>query len=345
MYYKEFGSLHAKGKAPIVSSEILKAVFRAPELPTSLDACSYLDSCPRSDRRKRPASTARRSPASRTSPSTPRIPMPPITTTGDIIGAGNKCRSREPQRRRAIAINATAVYRGPAACPPTQASTASTTSAGTPTTPKRCAAISLEKGWKVPTAENAHADGSRAFRVNDPEGNQVEFRATAANPKPPDAPIAIGHHIIHVGFLVHSREAEDKFYRDLLGFRPYWFGGMQEGKSTGSASRAPDSHDWLEYMLTYAETPICPGTGIPAGISQHDLGVLDHLSIGVVSVDGAYKTLSCREPPYRRIPTGPSRRSAKTARPVQPLRPRWNSPGADELPRHRKALLLALHRG
>jgi len=35
----------------------------------------------------------------------------------------------------------------------------------------------------------------------------------------PDAPNAIGHHIIHVGFLVHSRADEDTFYRDLLGFR------------------------------------------------------------------------------------------------------------------------------
>ena len=32
-------------------------------------------------------------------------------------------------------------------------------------------------------------------------------------------------------------------------------------------------------------------SGIPATISQHDLGVLDHLSIGVNSVETAHKTL------------------------------------------------------
>ena len=47
------------------------------------------------------------------------------------------------------------------------------------------------------------------------------------------APNAIGSHIIHVGILVHNRAIEDTFYRDLLGFRPYWYGGMVEGGSTG----------------------------------------------------------------------------------------------------------------
>ena len=34
--------------------------------------------------------------------------------------------------------------------------------------------------------------------------------------------------------LVHSKDKEDAFYRDLLGFRPYWHGGMQ-----------PDKTDWV----------------------------------------------------------------------------------------------------
>ena len=55
--------------------------------------------------------------------------------------------------------------------------------------------------------------------------------------------------MIHVGFLVHSREAEDKFYRDLLGFRPYWFGGMHDDKIDWVSQQVPDGHDWLEYML------------------------------------------------------------------------------------------------
>ena len=143
-----------------------------------------------------------------------------------------------------------------------------------------------EKGWKTPATVTHYADGSKAFRVDDPEGNLVEF-VQPLRAKAPSEPHVIGHHIIHVGFLVHSREAEDKFYKDLLGFKPYWFGGMQEGKLDWVSQQTPDSHDWLEYMLTSGPS----GSGIPASITQQSLGVLDHLSIGVVSVPDTYKVL------------------------------------------------------
>jgi catechol 2,3-dioxygenase-like lactoylglutathione lyase family enzyme len=143
------------------------------------------------------------------------------------------------------------------------------------------------KGWKVPATISGGSDGSRWFEVLDPEGNKIQFVQPAANAKAPDDPNAIGHHIIHVGFLVHSREAEDKFYRGLLGFQPYWYGGMVEGKIDWVSQQVPDGHDWLEYMLTSGPS----GSGIPSSISQHQLGVLDHFSIGEVSVNDAYKKL------------------------------------------------------
>ena len=54
--------------------------------------------------------------------------------------------------------------------------------------------------------------------------------------------------------------------------------------ATTGSQQAPDSHDWLEYMLN----------GGPAGstMSQHLLGVLDHLSIGEDSVPDTFKTLA-----------------------------------------------------
>jgi len=143
------------------------------------------------------------------------------------------------------------------------------------------------KGWKTPGKVIAGADGSKRFTVFDPEGNKVEFVQPSASAKAPVAPHVIGHHVIHIGILVHSREAEDKFYRDLLGFRPYWFGGMHDDKIDWVSQQMPDGHDWLEYMLTSGPS----GSGIPAKMSQHDLGVLDHLSIGEVSVPDAYKVL------------------------------------------------------
>ncbi len=143
------------------------------------------------------------------------------------------------------------------------------------------------KGWKTPGKVTKGSDGSIWFAVLDPEDNKVEFVQPSAHAKAPDAPNAIGHHIIHVGFMVHSRAKEDTFYRDLLDFKPYWFGGMQEGKLDWVSQQVPNGHDWLEYMLTSGPS----GSGIPATMTQHQLGVLDHLSIGVVSVNDAYKVL------------------------------------------------------
>jgi catechol 2,3-dioxygenase-like lactoylglutathione lyase family enzyme len=148
-----------------------------------------------------------------------------------------------------------------------------------------------DKGWKSAAKVTHNSDGSKSFRVDDPEGNVVEFVQPAANAKAPNAPNVVGRHIIHVGFLVHSRAAEDKFYKDLLGFKPYWFGGMQEGKLDWVSQQTPDGHDWLEYMLHSGDVDMS-GSGIPAGVTQQALGVVDHLSIGVVSVPEAYKKLA-----------------------------------------------------
>lgn len=145
------------------------------------------------------------------------------------------------------------------------------------------------KGWKTPARVQSGKDGSRWFDVLDPEGNKVQFVEPAASKYERERqlypPNVIGRHIIHVGFLVHSREAEDAFYRDLLGFKPYWWGG-RDNKIEWVSQQVPDGHDWLEYMVSGG-----PGTGIPATMSQNTLGVLDHLSIGESSVPDAYQAL------------------------------------------------------
>jgi catechol 2,3-dioxygenase-like lactoylglutathione lyase family enzyme len=142
-------------------------------------------------------------------------------------------------------------------------------------------------GSAVPAKVERGSDGSRWFYTQDPEGNKVEFT------QPPPKRIVltgadpIGKHIIHVGMLVHSRDAENAFYRDLLGFKPYWYGGMQPGKVDWVSQQVPNGHDWLEYMLTSGPS----GGGIPKEVSQKQLGVLNHLSIGVVNMEKAVTTL------------------------------------------------------
>jgi catechol 2,3-dioxygenase-like lactoylglutathione lyase family enzyme len=144
------------------------------------------------------------------------------------------------------------------------------------------------KVWKTPSKVEKGADGSLWFTVRDPEGNKVEFVQPPHLPEAIVAPNVVGRHIIHVGILVHNRDFENTFYRDLLGFRPYWWGGMVEGRLDWVSQQTPDSHDWIEYMLVHDGS----AAGIPPAMSQHELGVLDHFSVGVSSVDMAFKTLT-----------------------------------------------------
>jgi len=130
------------------------------------------------------------------------------------------------------------------------------------------------------------ADGSHWFNVYDPEGNLVGFVEGGNRAALPRESKPIGTRIIHVGFLVHSKSAEDAFYRDLLGFRPYWYGAMQPGKVDWISLQVPDGHDWLEYMM------VGDGSTSPLDtIDAQHLGVLNHFSIGVPNIEAAVTTL------------------------------------------------------
>jgi catechol 2,3-dioxygenase-like lactoylglutathione lyase family enzyme len=138
----------------------------------------------------------------------------------------------------------------------------------------------IANGLKVPAIEG-HSDHSLSFTVADPEGHRIEFverdKMEAVVPVPDSA---VSHRMIHTGFLVHSREAEDHFYRELLGFRPYWHGGMKDGETDWVSLQVPDGTDWLEYMLNQSEHP-----------DLHLMGVMNHISLGVVDMPKAQALL------------------------------------------------------
>lgn len=144
----------------------------------------------------------------------------------------------------------------------------------------------ISKGIAVPRKVSEGADGSRWFQVKDPEGTTIEFVQPPASPLGvPDGGLSI--HIIHVGFIIHDRKLEDTFYRDVLGFRPYWAGGMKDDVTNWVSQQVPDGPDWLEYMIVGT-----PDThGIPASMSQANLGVLDHFALGVPNMEAAYTRL------------------------------------------------------
>jgi len=131
--------------------------------------------------------------------------------------------------------------------------------------------------WKVPAKLSEGKDGSVCFMVDDPEGRRVEF---LQQPKSlPDMPAdPLSAHIIHVGYIIRDRAAEDRFFRDVLGFRPYWFGGMRDDQASWISQQVPDGSDWLEYMV------VGPGEKADRRLA----GILDHFALGVGNAEAAY---------------------------------------------------------
>ena len=138
----------------------------------------------------------------------------------------------------------------------------------------------------VPAHVEKGDDGSLWFDVVDPEGVKIQFVQPPATP--PAIPVnALSGHIIHVGFIIHDPAREDAFYRQILGFRPYWYGGMKDDAPTWVSLQVPDGTDWTEYMIV---GPL-DGKGPPPGMSQAVVGVLDHFSLGVADTRAAYTLL------------------------------------------------------
>ncbi len=124
---------------------------------------------------------------------------------------------------------------------------------------------------------------SGEFGVRDPEGNLVIFVQAGSNKlvaKAPLSPNAASRRMIHAGFIVRDAAKEDAFWRDLLGFRPYWHGGRTEDRVDWQSAQVPDGTDWVEYMLNASPTP-----------TLKQAGVDDHISLGVAHMVDAIAQL------------------------------------------------------
>jgi catechol 2,3-dioxygenase-like lactoylglutathione lyase family enzyme len=142
------------------------------------------------------------------------------------------------------------------------------------------------KGVKVPDSVTKMKDGGYSLMVEDPEGHKIEFVQPARSSNLAGSSgmegkaDPVSRRLIHTGFIVHDRAKEDHFYREILGFRPYWHGGMHPDRTDWVSIQVPDGTDWLEYMLNQPEHP--------------DLrlsGVMNHFSLGVKDMNAAQMKL------------------------------------------------------
>jgi catechol 2,3-dioxygenase-like lactoylglutathione lyase family enzyme len=142
------------------------------------------------------------------------------------------------------------------------------------------------KGVTSASELKTSTDGSRWFTTTDPEGNQVQFVQPGHPAVVVDNTKAISHRIIHVGYMVKNRADEDHFYRELLGFRPYWYGAMQPSHTDWISQQVPSGTDWIEYMM------VGDGSDTPADhVDARTLGVLNHFSLGVANMEAAVTKL------------------------------------------------------
>lgn len=112
------------------------------------------------------------------------------------------------------------------------------------------------------------------FKVDAPEDIPISFIQRFASFVEDYKRVESQHaKILHAGFVVNDMAAENRFYRDLLGFRLYWQGGFKDDGLDWYEIQVPDGDNWIEYMLN-----------IPANADHKELGIQNHFSLGVKDI-------------------------------------------------------------
>jgi catechol 2,3-dioxygenase-like lactoylglutathione lyase family enzyme len=163
---------------------------------------------------------------------------------------------------------------------------------------KYLAAQKIQATPKLTTTQHwdAISPAYSALHVTDPEGRHIAFVArTNATPPPGStatAPTSNALHLIHAGFIVHDRAATEHFYKDILGFRPYWHGGMKDdGKDDWVSLQVPDGTDWIEMMVN-----------VSPDADQRVRGIMNHIAIGVTDIHETEKRLRAAGAPVNEPP-------------------------------------------
>jgi lactoylglutathione lyase len=152
------------------------------------------------------------------------------------------------------------------------------------------------KGVTVPPKLQKDLDGNYSFTVNDPEGHQVEFVEYAKGSLHSRyfgkglSDKRISDHLLHVGVHVKSAESQDRFYKEILGFRFQWKGGPLDDRIDWISYMVPDGNNWVEYMIS-RDTP-----------SPQQLGVWHHVCVGTLDIQALYRTVVSRGYAPRREP-------------------------------------------
>ncbi len=89
--------------------------------------------------------------------------------------------------------------------------------------------------------------------------------------------------MLHVGVHVKSPKEQDRFYKDILGFRFLWQGGNRDDRLDWISYLTPDGNNWIEYMVEHDGPP-----------TPQQLGVWHHVCVGTLDIQAVYKTVMDR---------------------------------------------------
>lgn len=132
---------------------------------------------------------------------------------------------------------------------------------------------------KIPFKEEKRDGEISKLSLVDPESHRISFMQGSSHFSR-TVPGLPAFRLIHVGFVVHDRAAIDHFYKEILGFRPYWHGGMKDDQTDWVSLQVPDGTDWVEFMVN-----------VPLNADKSLLGVMNHIALGVPDIHAAAKQL------------------------------------------------------
>ena len=144
------------------------------------------------------------------------------------------------------------------------------------------------RGVTVPDRVTKGRIGNLNFNIKDPDGHTVEVVQympdawTARENGKSVNPARVSDRMLHVGILVESLEASNKFYRDVLGFREIWRGG-RDSELSWVNMQVPDGDDYVEFML-YKDLP-----------KPTARGTAHHLCLATPDIEKSMAALNAKE--------------------------------------------------
>jgi catechol 2,3-dioxygenase-like lactoylglutathione lyase family enzyme len=146
----------------------------------------------------------------------------------------------------------------------------------------------LARGARVSEPASDAEAGGRQVEVVDPDGHRVQFvqvdRDSATSPvASPDR--RISRRILHAGLTIRDAAAADRFYNATLAFSEIWRGGRTDDVTSWINMRAPESTEYLEYMLQ---------TG---PLDRRQLGTAHHVALVVPDMQEALEMVRSRLTP------------------------------------------------